>query len=266
MRRALSLALLLLAIATPGAARATRPAVQQVDIDEHLGALLPLELPFVDENRRPVKLGDYFRDGKPVVLVLAYFRCPMLCDLVLHGVLHSLTKQHLVLGRDYRALTVSIDPKDTPQAAARKQEGMLQGLNMPEKTAAWPFLTGAQANVKALADRLGFEYAYDPKSDQYAHPACAFVITPQGRISRYLYGVKFRPLDVRLALDEAAHGKIGGIVDRVLLCCFRYDPATRRYGWYVKGILRGGATLTLLIVGGALGLLWRRERRRRDDA
>jgi protein SCO1/2 len=266
VRRALPLVLLLAVFGASGDAHATRPAVQQVDIDEHLGALLPLELPFVDQDRHPVQLRDYFHDGKPVVLVLAYFRCPMLCDLVLHGVLHSLTKQHLVLGRDYRALTVSIDPKDTPAAAARKQQGMLQGLDMPDKTAAWPFLTGAQPNVKALADRLGFEYAYDPKSDQYAHPAVAFVLTPEGRISRYLYGVKFRPLDVRLALDEAAHGKIGGIVDRVLLCCFRYDPATRRYGWYVKGVLRGGATLTLLIVGGGLGLLWWRERRRRDDA
>jgi protein SCO1/2 len=265
MKRALLVvSMLVCALALP--AHASRPAVQQVDIDEHLGAALPLDLPFVDQNGRPVRLGDYFHDGKPVVLVLAYFRCPMLCDLVLHGVLHSLTKQHLVLGRDYRALTVSIDPKDTPAAAARKQEGMLQGLDMPEKTAAWPFLTGAQPNIAALAARVGFQYAYDPKTDQYAHPACAFVITPEGRISRYLYGVKFRPLDVRLALDEAAHGKIGGIVDRVLLCCFRYDPATRRYGWYVKGVLRGGATLTLLIVGGALGILWRRERRRRNDA
>lgn len=239
--------------------------MQQVDIDEHLGAQLPLNLPFVDDRGQPVRLGDYFHDGKPVVLVLAYFRCPMLCDLVLHGVLHSLTKQHLVLGRDYRALTVSIDPKDTPKAAARKQGGMLQGLDMPTKRDAWPFLTGAPANIKALADRVGFEYAYDPKSDQYAHPACAFVITPEGRISRYLYGVKFRPLDVRLALDEAASGKIGTIVDRVLLCCFRYDPATRRYGWYVTGILRGGAALTLLIVGGGLAILWRRERQRRDE-
>jgi protein SCO1/2 len=172
----------------------------------------------------------------------------------------------LVLGRDYRAVTVSIDPKDNAPGASLKQHGLLQALGLLDAAPSWPFLTGDKASIAPLAARLGFEYAYDPKSDQYAHPACAFVITPDGRISRYLYGVKFRPLDVRLALDEAARGKIGGIVDRVLLACFRYDPAARRYGWYVRGVLRAGATLTLLVVGGGLALLWWRERRRRDDA
>lgn len=255
MTRALVVAAL---VAASSAAQARSP-VQDIDIEEHLGQRLPLTLPFVDQDRHPVQLGDYFRDGKPVVLVLAYFRCPMLCDLVLRGVGESLAKQHLVLGRDYRALTVSIDPKDTPAAASLKQHGLLQALNNPEGTPNWPFLTGAQASIAPLADRLGFQYAYDPKTDQYAHPAVAFVITPDGRISRYLYGVKYRPLDVRLALDEAARGTIGGIADRVLLACFRYDPATRRYGWYVRGVLRGGATLTLLLVGGLLAYFWRRE-------
>jgi protein SCO1 len=243
-----------------------RPALQDVDIEEHLGAKLPLQLPFVDENRRPVQLADYFRDGKPVVVVLAYFRCPMLCDLVLGSIAESLARQHLVLGRDYRALTISIDPKDTPAGASLKQRTLLQATNQLGAVDSWPFLTGARASIAPLAARLGFEYAYDDKTDQYAHPACVFFVTPDGRISRYLYGVKFRPLDVRLALDEAAHGKIGGIVDRVLLTCFRYDPATRRYGWYVRGILRGGAALTLVVVGGFLALLWRREWLRRHDA
>ncbi|HEX6838713.1 MAG TPA: SCO family protein [Polyangia bacterium] len=262
MRRALVAAVLLLA-SSPLAARSP---LQDIDIEEHLGAPLPLALPFVDENGHAARLGDYFRDGKPVVLVLAYLRCPSLCDLVLRGVVDSLARQHLALGRDYRALTVSIDPKDTPAGASLKQHSLLQALGDLDAVSSWPFLTGAESSIAPLAARLGFQYAYDPKSDQYAHPACAFVLTPDGRISRYLYGVKFRPLDVRLALDEAARGKIGGIVDRVLLSCFRYDPATRRYGWYVRGILRGGAALTLVIVGGALGLLWRREWQRRGDA
>ena len=259
MTRALVAATLAAAVVAASSPARARSPVQEIDIEEHLGAALPLELPFVDENRRPVRLGDYFRDGKPVVLVLAYFRCPMLCDLVLRGVVDSLARQHLALGRDYRALTVSIDPKDTPAGASLKQHGLLQALGDLDAAASWPFLTGAEPSIAPLAARLGFEYAYDPKTDQYAHPAVAFVLTPDGRISRYLYGVKFRPLDVRLALDEAAHGKIGGVVDRVLLACFRYDPATRRYGWYVRGILRGGAALTLLVVGGLLALLWRRE-------
>ena len=258
----MSRALVVFMIALAAAPAAAIPAVQAIDIEEHLGAPLPLDLPFVDQDRRPVRLRDYFRDGKPVVLVLAYFRCPMLCDLVLRGVADSLQRQHLVLGRDYRALTVSIDPKDTPAGASLKQHGLLQAFGQLDAAASWAFLTGSHASIAPLAERLGFDYAYDPKSDQYAHPACAFVITPDGRISRYLYGVKFRPLDVRLALDEAAHGKIGGIADRVLLACFRYDPTTRRYGWYVRGVLQGGAALTLLLVGGLLALLWRREWRR----
>ena len=263
MSRVFGVALSLLLVSSPALAR---PQLKDIDIEEHLGAPLPLALPFVDENGRPVRLGDYFHDGKPVVLVLAYFRCPMLCDLVLRGVAQSLGRQHLVLGRDYRALTVSIDPKDTPAGARLKQHTLLQAFGELDAAANWPFVTGANDSIAPLAARLGFQYAYDPKSDQYAHPAVAFVITPNGRISRYLYGVKFRPLDVRLALDEAAHGQIGGIVDRVLLCCFQYDPATRRYGWYVSGVLRGGAALTLVLVGGMLGLFWRREWRRSRDA
>lgn len=254
---------LALALAIAASAHATPPALVNVDIDEHLGARLPLDLGFVDQDRRHVELGDYFRDGRPTVLVLAYFRCPMLCDLVLRGVVDSIARQGLVLGRDFRALTVSIDPKDTPAQASLKQHGMLQAFDKPFATDAWPFLVGNPPEIAALARRLGFQYAYDPKSDQYAHPAVAFIITPDGRISRYLYGVKFRPLDVRLALDEAAHGKIGGIVDRVLLTCFHYDPATRRYGLYIQGALRGVAALTVFLVGGMLALLWRNDRRRR---
>ena len=253
----------LLLTLTAATARAAPPALAAVDIEEHLGARLPLELAFTDEDGHPAHLGDYFRDGRPVVLVLAYFRCPMLCDLVLRGVVDSIERQGLVLGRDFRALTVSIDPKDTPAQASLKQHGMLQAFDAPFATAAWPFLVGRHAEIAELATRLGFQYAYDPKSDQYAHPAVAFIVTPDGRISRYLYGIKFRPLDVRLALDEAAHGKIGGIIDRVLLTCFHYDPATRRYGVYIVGVLRGGAALTVLFVGGLLALLWRSDRRRR---
>ncbi len=257
MTRALPLVLLFVS----SLALARSPA-QEVDIDEHLGAALPSSLAFTDETGRAVRFGDYFTDGKPVVLVLAYFRCPMLCDLVLRGVADSLRQQHLVLGRDYRALTVSIDPKDDAAGASLKQHSLLQALGDLDAAGSWPFLTGTQASIAPLAARLGFEYAYDPKTDQYAHPACVFILTPDGRISRYLYGVSSRPLDVRLALDEAAQGRIGGIVDRVLLTCYRYDPATRRYGVYVSGVLRGGAALTLLVVAGTLGLLWRRERQR----
>jgi cytochrome c oxidase subunit 2 len=215
-------------------------AIGAVDIDEHLGAKIPGDLPFSDESGRPVSIGDYFTGDRPVVLILAYFRCPMLCDLVLRGMAGAVKEQPLVLGRDFRALTVSIDPKDRPAQAALKQHNLLQAMNRPD--APWPFLTGKEQQIQQLAGALGFQYTYDPKSDQYAHPACAIVLTPDGRISRYLYGADFRPFDLRLALQEASRGRVGGIFDRVLLTCFRYDPATRRYAWAVRSaVARNGA-------------------------
>jgi protein SCO1/2 len=252
-------------VATAAPAHALPPPAS-LTVEEHPGARLPRDAAFVDEEGRAVHLGDYFRGDKPLVLVLAYFRCPMLCDLVLHGVAASVARQGLVLGRDYSALTVSFDPHDTPAEARLKQGTLLQSVGRLDARAAWPFLVGDKRDIDRLADRLGFVYVHDPKSDQYAHSAVAFVLTPDGRVSRYLYGVTFRPLDMRLALDEAAHGRIGGVVDRVLLTCFRYDPTTRRYGIYVRGLLRGGAALVLVIVAGGIGLLLWSDRRRRGAA
>jgi len=248
----------------PRAALAVPPAVAAVDIDEKLGARLPLELAFTDSAGRSIRLGDLFDQRRPVVLVLAYYRCPMLCDLVLSGISTSLRKLGWALGTDYRAVTVSIDPRDTAVAAHHKQVAVLQAVNEsgPLAEANWPFLVGNAASISALADAVGFRYAHDPTSDQFAHPAVVMVLTPDGRVSRYLYGVNFRLLDVRLGMTEAASGKVGGIVDRVLLTCFRYDPSARRYGFYVSTVLRGGATAVILSVGGLLGFLWRRDARR----
>jgi protein SCO1/2 len=258
---ALVIALALLSAGAPVAA-----APPSLELDEHPGARLPPSLAFVDQDGRHVHLGDYFRDGKPILLVLAYFRCPMLCDLVLHGAVASVARQGLVLGRDFRALTVSFDPGDTPKAAALKQGNLLQAVNLspgdPRARVAWPFLVGDESAIDPLASALGFPFVRDKATGQYAHPAVAFVLTPDGRVSRYLYGVTFRPLDVRLALDEASRGHIGNVVDRVLLTCFRWDPASRRYGVYVTGMLRGGAALVLALVAGGLGVLFWRDRRR----
>jgi protein SCO1/2 len=224
-------------------------AMQQVDIDERLGARVPAQLAFTDSDGRAVHLGDYF--GKPVLLTLAYFRCPMLCDLVLRGVAEA------VKDLDVHALTVSIDPKDRPAAASLKQHSLLQAINRPR--ADWPFLVGEPAQIAQLARAVGFGYSYDEKTDQYAHPAVAIILTADGRISRYLYGFQFRTLDVRLALADAANGRTGGIVDRVLLTCFRYDPATRRYAWAVRGALRLSALLTLAALAIGFALLRRRR-------
>jgi protein SCO1/2 len=245
---------LTLAVALP-------PLLRDVDIDEHLGAPVPLDLPFTDENDREQPLKAQLAGDRPVLLMLAYLRCEMLCDLVLRGVVDSLRKGGLTPGRDFRAVTVSIDPHDRPSHSRLRKKALLQALNQPD--AEWPFLVGEKASIDRLADRLGFRYVYDPQSNQYAHPAAVFVLTPDGRIARYLYGVQFRPLDLKLALAEASRGKVGGIVDRVLLTCFKWDPASRRYGLVVSGVMKGGAALVGLAVLAGLFYLFRLERRRR---
>jgi protein SCO1/2 len=248
----------------PRAALRPPPAVAQVEIEEHLGRALPRDLRFVDQDGRRVRLGDLFGDGRPVVMVLAYFRCPMLCDLVQQGVAAALRASGLRAGEEIRAVTVSIDPADTTGNARLRRTGLLQAVGgaQPAPASAWRVLTGGTPDIAALADALGFRYAYDPGSGQYAHPACAFVLTPDGRVSRYLYGVTFRPFDLRLAAVEAAQGRIGTVVDRALLTCFRYDPSARKYGIYVLGVMRGGSALVLLTFGVAMVGMVRRDRAR----
>jgi len=267
MRRSVVAMLLVGALSIAGPAVAARgplrgplpPAALDVGIEEHLGQSVPADLRFRDQDGHPVRLGDYLHRGRPVVLVLAYYRCPMLCDLVLRGLASAFAEVGWTPGKQADLLTVSIDPQDTPAAALLKQGHVLQALGHPEAKAGWPFLVGDASSARALADAMGFRYVYDPTSHQYAHAAGAVVLTPEGRFARYVYGVQFRPFDLRLALTEAGQGKVGGIVERVLLTCFRYDPSARRYGIYVVGLLKGGGALVLLTVGICLGVLWRRE-------
>jgi len=242
------------------------PAMREVDIEERLGSKLDLDLTFTDTTGKEVRLTDSFRDGKPVVLTLAYFRCPMLCGLVLRGLVSSLSELKFDLGQEYRALTVSFDPRDRPEEAARKQATTLTSLHRQAKGEDWPFLVGKPNVVRALAASLGFRFAWDERSGQYAHPAVVFVLTPDGRISRYLYGTEFPTRDVKLALVEAGSGRIGTIVDRILLTCYRFDPAARRYGPFLRGFMRIGAFLILLTVATLLFVLFRAERRRRAAA
>jgi protein SCO1/2 len=252
----------------PRAAEATPPAVGAVDIDEQLGAHVPLDLAFTTSDGRRARLGELLDGRHPVALVLAYFRCPMLCDLVLARLSHTMHELGWSPGHEYLGLTVSIDPKDTPATARLKQTAVLQavGQSGPAAAAGWPFLVGDEASSRALAASVGFQYAYDPRSEQFAHPAVAVILTPDGRVSRYLYGVDFRLLDVRLALTEAANGRVGSIVDRALLTCFRYDPSARRYGFYVSAVLKGGGSMVLLAVGAFLTVLWKRDARRTSSS
>jgi protein SCO1/2 len=246
------------------------PAVRAVDLEEQLGRRLDPSLAFTDMDGRRVRLGETITGDAPVVLVLAYYRCPMLCGLVLAGVVDGMNDLSLRLGKDYRALTVSFDPRDTPERARAKRASTLAALTAPaEGAAAWPFLVGGEAATRALADAVGFRYAYDARTDQYAHPAAIVILTPDGRVSRYLYGTSFLARDLRLALVEASQGRTGTIVDRVLLTCYRYDPATRAYGPFILGFMRLGGGITLVVVGGLLAaLFWRdsspRSRTRRQ--
>jgi protein SCO1/2 len=237
------------------------PALVGVDIVEHLGQAVPAGLDLVDEQGRLVRLGDYLSSGRPVVLSLVYYDCPMLCHLVLNGLVASLRQMDLVPGKDFSLITVSFSPAETPAMARERQRGHLQALNERVAPADWPFLTGREPQLRALADAVGFRYRYDPATRQYGHPAALFVLSPEGRITRYLYGVQFPPRDLKLALLEAAQGRVGTTLDRVLLQCYRYDPASRRYGLFVFGFMRTGGALVLLGLALLLGRYWRRELR-----
>jgi protein SCO1/2 len=234
-------------------------ALKDVEIEEKLGSKLPLEARFTAQDGRAVRLGDLFGGRRPVVLSLVYFDCPMLCGLILTGAARGMRETGLELGKDFDAVTVSFDPRDSTRVAAERQRGYLQAFGSPEAKQAWTFLTGSEPEIHAVTGAVGFKYAWDEPSKQFAHPAAIFVLTPDGRVSRYLYGIEFPGRDLRLALVEASEGRVGTSFDRLLLTCFRYDPASRKYEPYVMGVVR----IVMLGVLAALGLLlavfWRRE-------
>ncbi|HUB08104.1 MAG TPA: SCO family protein [Myxococcales bacterium] len=252
-----------LLLAAAGGAAPAPPVVQKVAIDERLGSSIPLDLPFRDATGKSVRLGDYFAPGRPVVLALVYYHCPMLCSLLLQGMTRGLRDLGWAAGKDYEAVTVSVDPTETPALAAEKQGGYLQSLGAPDARAAWPFLVGPASSITALAEALGFRYGYDAATKTYAHGALLFVLSPSGRICRYLYGIEFSAKTFRLALLEAGEGKIGASLERIVLCCYHYDPASRRYGFYVYGFLRGGGALVLALLSLVMGRYWLRDLRRR---
>ncbi len=236
--------------------------IQEIDIVEHLGETIPKDLVFKDTDGKPVKLGDLLVEGQPVVLTLVYYKCPMLCNLVLGGLNKAAKGTQLSLGEDFRAITVSIDPRETPELAAERQRGHLQALGQGEKRAEWAFLTGEQPQIKALADAVGFKYKFDPVSNQFAHGAAVMILSPEGKISRYLYGIEYNPRDLKFALLEAAGGRVGTSFDRIVMKCFKYDPATRRYDLYISGFIKGGALMVFFALATTLAVFWRREYKR----
>ncbi len=235
------------------------PYLQNVGIEQHLDGQVPADLTFVDESARTVKLGDYF-GKKPLVLNLVYYNCTMLCGEVLAGLTGSMKMVKFDIGNEFDVVTVSFNPQETPAIAAAKKQDYLKRYGRPGAASGWHFLTGSAESINALTKAVGFQYQYDPKINQYAHATAILVLTPQGRISRYFYGVDYPPKDLRMGLVEASQGKIGNTVDELLLYCYHYDPATGKYGAVVSNILRLGAGLTILLLGGLLLILFRLEK------
>ncbi len=235
------------------------PALQDVEIEERLGAKLPLDARFTTQDGAAVRLGDLFPGNRPVVVSLVYFSCPMLCGLVLTGMARGMRETGLELGKDFDAVTLSFDPRDATKIAAERQRGYLQSVGRPEAKRAWTFLTGQAPEIKAVTEAVGFKYAYDERTKQYAHAAAIFVLTPDGRVSRYLYGIEFPARELRLAVVEAGQGRVGTSFDRLLLTCYRYDPASRKYEPYALGFLRIAMLGVLGGLGLMLGVYWRRE-------
>lgn len=233
-------------------------ALNGVGIDQRLNQQVPLNLEFKDEFGRTAPLSSYF-EGKPVLIAPVYYRCPMLCTQILSGMIGSLKAVSLQPGRDFEVLAVSFDPKDTPETASSKKQMYLRRFDREDSANGFHFLTGQESSIKPLMDSLGFRYEYDPKTDQFAHASGIMILTPQGRVSRYFYGVEYSPRDIRLGLVEASQGKIGNVVDAVLLFCYHYDPSTGKYGAVAINILRGAGAGFFLLGAGWLLIAWRRD-------
>jgi protein SCO1/2 len=236
------------------------PSLQGVGFDQKLGAQLPLELAFRDEAGRSIRLGDYFKE-RPVILVLAYYRCPMLCTQVLNNLVRALLEVPLAAGRDFQVVVVSFDPREKPELAAAKKKSYLERYGRPGAAEGWHFLTGDQEPIDQLTRAVGFRYRYDPVNDQFAHASGILVVTPKGQLSRYFYDIAYEPRDLRLGLVEASGNRIGSLADQVLLYCFHYNPAEGKYGATVMTLLRISGVLTILAVAAMIYILRRQERR-----
>jgi protein SCO1/2 len=261
--RAVSLLLVLSAVSVRAAeAAGAAGAYARIGLDQKLGARVDFSLPFRDENGDPITLAQVSA-GHPLLLVPSYYRCPMLCSYVLTGLVQGLDGISLQPGRDYRVAAVSIDPREGPALAAAKKRTYLARIGRdPGAAEGWRFLTGPSASIAALAASVGFRYAYDSAIGEYAHPAVVLVLTPDGRVSRYLPGAEFPPRDLRLGLVEASRGRLGGLADRVYLACYRYNPVTGKYAAYVGGALKVLSILAAVSLLLAAVAMERKGRRR----
>lgn len=233
--------------------------LDRVGIDQRLNQQIPLNLTFLDENGKQVQLGQYF-GSKPVLLAFVYFQCPMLCSQVLAGIAGALNGIiRFDVGRDFNVITVSFDPRDTPEAAAENKKRYLERYRRAGAAEGWHFLTGKKEQIDELASAAGFRYAWDPRIKQFAHTSGIMLLTPDGRLAQYYYGIEYPPRDIQRGIIEASQGKIGNLVDKIELYCYHYDPTKGRYGAVIFNILRLSALVTVLVLGGFVAIMFRRD-------
>jgi len=237
-----------------------------VDVEEHLGETIPLDFKFIDAHGDSVTLGKYFNNGKPVVLMMGYYSCPMLCGLIMNGIDKVVKETSLKFGEDYQIVSVSIDTAETDLLASAKKKEHLNKIGVSEDSDGWVFLTGEGSQSRGLADAIGFKYYYDESKQMYAHTAVLIILTEDGKISRYLYGIEYPSKDFRLAILEASQGKVGNTIDRIILYCYHYDPQAGGYVVFAGNVMRLGGLLTFAILAIFLGILWYRDRRKKAAA
>ncbi len=223
--------------------------LQEVGVEEHLGSKISTDLEFTDESGSKVPLSKFFDQQHPVILNLVYFGCPNICGFLLNGFTAGLKQMAWIPGNEFQVLTISIDPTEKSELANEKKKNYFKEYGKPEAEKGWHFLTGTEDQIKKLASEVGFKYKYDTDQKQYAHGAVIFVLTPEGKISRYLYGIEFNPRDLKLALLEASEGKIGNVVDRFLMFCYHYDPKGKKYALFATRLMRGAAVFTVIFLG-----------------
>jgi protein SCO1/2 len=248
-----------------GTPNTTPPELQGVDIVEHLGGPLPRDAAFRDTEGKAVTLGDYFDGHRPTLLVFAYHTCPMLCSLVLDATVKSLDRVPWTVGDQFDLVSISIDPRDTPETATKKRGSLIEGYPRGRgQTKGWHFLVGNEENIRKVTSAVGFQYRYDARQKQYAHPAAIYLLTPHGNVARYLYGITYDPADLRLGLLEATEGRSISTRERLLLYCYHYDPQGKHYSLVAMNVMRLGGAVTMVALGSFLAVMWVRERRRRD--
>jgi len=238
------------------------PGLKKIDVLEHLGDTIPMDVVVTDDAGETVTLGRYFKTGSPVILILAYYECPMLCNLVMNGLAQTAGKLPWLPGREYRIVTVSINPAESLSLARGKKENYIREFGRPGTDSGWTFCLATGDQSRKLAKAVGFEYYYDEQQKQYAHPAVLTILTGAGVVSRYLYGIEFKERDLRLALVEASEGKIGTTMDRIILACYHYDPEAGGYVLMAYTFMKVGGGLTIALLLLFLTFLWRRDRRR----